>query len=144
MRGQNKKLFGFLILFIFFVINVSKAADPNPKEAIWSNWGGNLHNTHYQKTENTIGPENVGNLELKGTIELAPGEVNIHAFPTVMGNTVYFVSNGPFAGGSLSAYNINSRQKIWSNKIAFYSEDPTHNWSRTSPAIYRNTLVIST
>ncbi|MBV1882223.1 MAG: PQQ-binding-like beta-propeller repeat protein [Pseudomonadales bacterium] len=146
MKTQNKKVIRYLFA-VTALLGITGCGDDVP------NWGFGLENTNYQKSESQINPNNVGSLEVEHIIEV---DGNVHAYPTIHSDSVYFVSNGLPAfveggGGSVYSYDIETGEKNWSKKINSFlpqppdlAADPNQNWSRTSPAISRNTLIIGT
>ncbi len=60
---------------------------PKPGPADWSRFGCDLHNTRFNGSEATLGPENVARLRLKWTFDAAG---RIQTCPTVIGDTLFF------------------------------------------------------
>ncbi len=56
----------------------------------WSMIGADMHNTRFNPSERTIGPNNVESLQVKWTFGLA--EDHIQSTPVVVGDSVYFSS----------------------------------------------------
>jgi len=100
----------------------------------WAMAGQNLDDTHFQSAEHTISPANVGRLTPRWTATVGGG---VSATPTVYDGTVYV----PDYGGKLSAIDARSGQIRWSRTISSYTGVPD-DLSRTSPAIYRNALIL--
>jgi len=100
----------------------------------WAMAGQNLDDNHFQAAEHTISPANVGRLAPRWTATVGGA---VSATPTVYDGTVYV----PDYGGKLSAIDAQSGHICWSRTISSYTGVPD-DVSRTSPAIYRNALIL--
>jgi len=101
---------------------------------LWLMAGQNLSNTRNQAAEAAIGPANVGQLASKWVFTTGG---DISATPTVDADSVYV----PDWGGNLFRIDAATGAKVWSHQIAEYN-GIAGSFSRTSPAIYRNTLIV--
>src|ERR1700730_7793101 len=100
----------------------------------WSMAGQNIDDTHFQAAGHEISPASVGKLAPRWTLTTAGA---ISATPTVDDGTVYV----PDYGGKLWAVAAGSGQVLWSNDISSYT-GVAGDLSRTSPAVYRNELIL--
>lgn len=71
-----------------------RAADlPKPGEADWPRFGHDLHNTRFNDTEKTIGPQNVSRLKVKWQFDTSDNWP-IYTTPAVIGDTLFFGAGG--------------------------------------------------
>lgn len=112
-------------------------------------WGYNLRNDHYIASETRVGPHNVHRLKVKWEFRT---HRDLPAFPTIKGDDLYITDmpyNKPTAAlhpfrnsGRLYALNRHTGQKIWSRTIRSYSRSLANNFSRNSPAIEGDKIVL--
>lgn len=96
--------------------------------------GQNIDDTHFQAAEHDISPSNAGGLAPRWTLTTAGA---VSATPTVDDGVVYV----PDYGGKLWAVASGSGRVLWSNDISSYT-GVTSDQSRTSPAVYRDELIL--
>ena len=96
--------------------------------------GQNIDDTHFQAAEHEISPASVGRLAPRWTLTTAGA---ISTTPTVDDGAVYV----PDYGGKLWAVAAGSGRVLWSQDISSYTGVPG-DLSRTSPAVYRDELVL--
>src|SRR5262245_27628964 len=104
------------------------------EQGSWLMAGQNLNNTRNQAAETTISAANVGQLAPKWVFTTG-GDVS--ATPIVDQDSVYV----PDWAGNLFKINANTGARIWSHQIAEYN-GIAGSFSRTSPAFYRNTVIV--
>lgn len=115
----------------------TSAAEPEEAShaaAAWPMAGQNLHNTRHQAAETRIGPANVSSLAPRWVFK-TDGDVS--ATPTVEGDALYV----PDWAGWLYKIDIRTGQEVWSRSISEYNGIKAA-VSRTSPAIYGDSLII--
>lgn len=100
----------------------------------WPFAGGGLQNTRSNPFEFELNPWTVGSLKTKWVFNTT-GDVS--ATPTVDDVNVYI----PDWGGYLYAINKSTGRAVWSRKISDYTGNP-NSMSRTSPAIYNDTIIV--
>ena len=116
------------------------------EEGRWPQWSGDLQNHHDATTPATR--LNVTNVSTLAPVWKFNAKNSISDTPTVDGDSVYFNSLaktnllGLFSKGQLFALNKNTGKKIWSQSINHYTGSNLRNFSRSSPAISGDTLVI--
>lgn len=113
--------------------SVSSAATPASAGA-WPAAGHDAGNTRDATGEHLIGPRNASRLTTAWQITTAGDMVTT---PAVADGVVYF----PDSGGKLWAVSAASGAVLWSQEVSSYT-GISGSVSRTSPAIYRNELVL--
>jgi polyvinyl alcohol dehydrogenase (cytochrome) len=101
---------------------------------LWLSAGHDRHNTRYQKSETTISPDNVGDLEVKWVFTTG-GDVS--ATPAVDGEYVY----APDWAGNLFKIDRETGASVWSRMIGDYT-GVDGDFSRATPAIHGNKLIL--
>lgn len=104
--------------------------------ADWSSWGGNLRNTRSVGAQDGFEADEVEDLAVKWSATTG-GDVS--ATPTVDGGSVYV----PDFAGNLYRIDASDGHVIWSRSIPSYT-GIQGDFSRTSPVIHGNTLVVGT
>jgi polyvinyl alcohol dehydrogenase (cytochrome) len=107
----------------------------------WEHFGQNLDNSRHQAAEKTIGRDNVSDLEILWETSIADlGGGDVWQTAAVDGKAVYF----PDSAGFLYALDRKTGALLWKRSISEYSAKPAFsgNFSRTTPAVQGNTLVI--
>ncbi|MBF0316095.1 MAG: PQQ-binding-like beta-propeller repeat protein [Oligoflexia bacterium] len=115
----------------------------------WPFWGYNLQNDHHPVAETKLDPQNVHRLKPQWIFR---SQHNIAAFPTLAGDYLYitdFWVTKPSVlfhpikqSGNVYAINKNSGEKIWSRKITALNHSLVNNFSRSSPAIFKDLIII--
>jgi len=100
----------------------------------WPTAGHDIGNTRDATGEHLIGPGNASRLTTAWQITTAG---NVETTPAVAGGVVYF----PDSGGKLWAVSAASGAVLWSQEVSSYTGIPK-SLSRTSPAVYRNELIL--
>lgn len=151
MRRLNSK-FLCLIGLLLLVLGCSSTPTEPLREPSslppgqWPQWSGDLQNHHDATTATTR--LNVTNVSQLVPVWKFDAQNSISDTPTVDGDVVYFNSLaktnliGLLSYGELFAVNKNTGKKIWSNSMSHYTGSTLRNFSRSSPAISGDTLVI--
>lgn len=107
--------------------------------ANWTSSGQNEGNTRYNKTEHTIGTDDVGDLEVQWKV---PTQADVSATPAVDGTKVYF----PDFAGNLYAVNRDTGAVVWQKNFATDYGLPAIpgfvDHARATPAIAGDTLIV--
>jgi polyvinyl alcohol dehydrogenase (cytochrome) len=114
------------LLSCLFLVNQAQAAS-------WKMAGQSLENTHHQKTEHKISPENVADLAVQWAVTTGG---NVSATPAVEGKFIYF----PDWAGNLFKVDSKTGLVVWQHQISTYV-GPLGNFSRTTPAIHGDLLI---
>jgi len=112
----------------------SAGGDRPDRRPGWPSAGQNIQNTRFAAAERTIGPGNVSRLATRWS---ATTISDVPATPTEADGTVYF----PDLGGRLWAVSADTGDVEWSHAISDYTGF-AGDGSRSSPAVFRDTLVI--
>jgi polyvinyl alcohol dehydrogenase (cytochrome) len=112
------------------------AASRAEQEQNWNSAGGNLQNTRFQAREDTLSPDNVGELEVKWAFTTG-GDVS--ATPAVIGRTVYF----PDRAGNLYAVDKWTGEQKWKASIPAATGVPD-DYARSTPAVGGNKVIVGT
>ncbi len=115
----------------------SSGALAGPGDNKWQHFGQNLSNARHAAQEVTIGAGNAHELAVKWKADLAG---DVWATPAVDSQSVYV----PDSAGFLYSIDRDTGEVNWQRNIAEYSAKPpwSNNFSRTTPAIKGNTLII--
>ena len=103
--------------------------------ASWPMAGQNAFDSRSQPLESTITAHNAGRLKPKWVFT---DHGDVAATPTVADGVVYF----PDFGGYLNAVNATTGALIWQQQISAYDNGAAGAFSRVSPLIYGNELII--
>lgn len=111
-------------------------------DGLWLTAGYDVRNTRHASRESTIGPGNVARLTKKWMFK---AEGLVLATPAVDADAVYF----PDSGGGLYKLNRDTGAVIWKRSIPEYTGGSAQDkrgspWSRTTPVVAGNMLVIGT
>ncbi len=142
-------IFPLFLALLFFTTTPSPfSSDRSPAQAItaWPQWSGDIKNNHNLTPENPLlSTQNVSGLTKLWSF---PTPNSVVATPTLKDGTLYFTDvaklslEGLFTGGRLYAIDTATGKKRWSQEIEHYTKSGLRNFSRTSPAISGNALVI--
>ena len=128
-----------LLLGVLFLSSLCTAGE-------WLQWSGDLHNHHNLTPANPkLSLENVNKLDVLWEFK---SKNSVVATPTVKDGLIYFTDIakanllGIFSTGRLYAVDAKTGQKVWSNKISDYNKVGVRNFSRSSPAIAGDLLII--
>ncbi len=127
------------ILLLFLMIPTVFASD-------WPQWSGDQRNHHDMTPERPVlSPANVKNMKVRWVTTVDSSIVDT---PTVAEGKIYFndiakvAVEGIFTGGHLYSADAATGNILWKQKIDTYSGSAVRNFSRTSPAISGNRLVL--
>lgn len=140
----------FLATFYFFFpahLGFEGSRDPAQNITSWPQWSGDIRNNHNLTPVNPfLAKHNVDGLKVAWTY---PTLNNVVSPPTYKDGTIYFTETasvslltGLFSSGRLHAVDASTGKRRWVNEIQTYTKSPMRNFSRSSPAIVGNTLVI--
>ncbi len=112
----------------------------------WTQWSGDQRNHHNMTpTRPLISKENVANLK---PVWISKVETSVVDTPTVEGGKIYFTDiakigvSGLFSGGHLYAAEAASGKILWREDVKNYTKVGVRNFSRNSPAISGDLLVL--
>lgn len=131
---RNRVLFIRGLGVIVASLTAALTAFANGGGNLWPLAGHDLNNTRYAKTENVIGPENVGSLGVKWVFETG-GDVS--ATPAVDGKYLYL----PDWSGALFKIERENGALAWSRQISDYT-GIADDFSRATPAIAGDRLIL--
>lgn len=120
--------------------------DPASSVNEWPQWSGDRRNHHNLTPERPlIDRTNVKDLRQSWSFKTPNSVV---ATPTYKDGVLYFTDvaktsiGGLFSGGRLFAVDASSGRKLWSEEVKKYTQSELRNFSRSSPALSGNSLVI--
>jgi polyvinyl alcohol dehydrogenase (cytochrome) len=123
----------------FLAIASASVQADDEQDATWRHFGQNLSNDRHQASEMEIGPDNVADLEVLWETNIrALGGGDVWQTAAVDEEAVYF----PDGAGNLWSLDRETGAVRWQRPISDYSSKPAFNFSRTTPAVQGNTLVI--
>lgn len=102
----------------------------------WKSWGQNLDNSRYAEDETIISINNIGNLQVDWVF--MPKGIVVNTI-TVEGDRLYFVD---FAGFAYCLHRDGSL--LWEKNITALLEYQIQAQLRTSPTIYKNSVIMGT
>ncbi len=129
----------FIILTLFSTL-------PSIAQSTWPQWSGDQKNNHnLTPSRPLISPQNVSQLKVLWTTQVNSSVVET---PTITDGKIYFTDiakiavEGLFTGGYLYAADAVTGAVLWKNKIETYTGSGLRNFSRSSPAISGDRIVI--
>ena len=136
-------LFARLVLVTSLVSTISL---PRAHADEWLNWSGDLTNNHHREVSGSAIQRDTVHLLARDWVFKTKNSVS--TTPTVKNGVIYFPElantglRGLFSGGKLYAADAVTGKQIWSHDVLDYTGVHVRNFTRSSPAIADDLLIL--